>query len=79
MDVMLVIAIVGLALTCCGVSVKIAAGKGRAPILWGLVGLLLNLLGLLVVVVLPRHKTAPAPTDAAGSKAAPREPRTAVA
>jgi len=79
MDVMLVIAIVGLALICCGVSVKIAAGKGRAPVLWGLVGLFLNLLGLLVVVVLPRHRTAPAPVSTTGSEAPPHGARTAVA
>ena len=79
MDVMLIIGIVGLAAICCGVSVKIAVGKGRSPLVWGLVGLLLNLLGLLVVVVVPSHRTAPAPACEAGSSAAPHGPRAAVA
>ena len=79
MDVMLIIAIIGLAAICCGVSVKIAAGKGRSPLLWGLVGLVLNLLGLLVVVVVPGHKTVPAPACDAGSPAAPHGPKAAVA
>lgn len=59
MDALLIIAICLLAVLCCGVSVKIAIGKRRSPVLWGLVGLLLNLLGLLIVVFVPGHRAEP--------------------
>lgn len=54
MDVLMIIAIGGLAVLCCVVSAKIAAGKGRSRFVWGLAGLLLNLAGLLFIVVMPR-------------------------
>lgn len=53
MDVLMIIAIVGFAVLCGGVSTKIAAGKGRNPLAWGTAGLVLNLLGLLIVIVVP--------------------------
>ena len=60
MDVMMIIAVAGFALLCCAVSIRIAAGKQRSPLLWGLVELLFNLVGLLVIVMLPRHGARPA-------------------
>ena len=53
MDAMMVAAIGGFALVSAVVSVMIAAGKHRRIWLWGPVGLLLNLPGMLVVTLLP--------------------------
>lgn len=57
MDVAMILAICGLAALCAGVAVKIAQGKGRNPVFWGVSGLLLSLPGLLVVTVLPAIPT----------------------
>ena len=54
MDVLMIVAIGGFAVLCGVVSMKIAAGKGRSPFVWGLTGLVLNLAGLLIVLVVPR-------------------------
>lgn len=65
MDAVMIVAVVGFAALCGAVSFKIAAGKGRNPLLWGLVGLVFNLLGMLVVVVVPRTHTARAASQPA--------------
>ncbi|GEM_PF-2887874 len=80
MDIVLIVAIVGFAVLCGAVSMKIAAGKGRNPIVWGAVGLVVNLPGLLIVVVVPRHdqrravvqdrRPAGSSADSRGAKAA---------
>jgi hypothetical protein len=54
----MILAICGLALVCAGVAVRIALGKGRNPVLWGVFGLLLSLVSLVVVTVLPASKAA---------------------
>lgn len=56
MDAVMIVAVVGFAVLCGAVSLKIAAGKGRSPVLWGLVGLVFNLPGLLVAVVVPKAR-----------------------
>lgn len=56
MDVMMVLAICGFAVICGGVGMRIAAGKQRSPLLWALVGLVFNVVGLLVLVVMPQHR-----------------------
>jgi len=53
MGVMMVVAVTGFALLSAVVSVMIAAGKRRRPWLWGPVGLLFNLPGMLLVTLLP--------------------------
>jgi hypothetical protein len=60
MDAMMVAAIGGFALVSAAVSVMIAAGKHRRILVWGPVGLLLNLPGMLVVTVLPAALPRPA-------------------
>lgn len=82
MDVMMIVAIVGFAVLCGAVSMKIAAGKGRNPIVWGAVGLVLNLPGLLIVLVVPRHnerRAAAQDRRPAGSGAEPRGAKAAMA
>jgi hypothetical protein len=63
MDVAMILAICGLAVVCAGVTVKIALGKGRNPVIWGVFGLLLSLVSLVVVTVLPANKAARMQTE----------------
>jgi len=82
MDVVLIVAIVGFAVLCGAVSMKIAAGKGRNPVVWGAIGLILNLPGLLIVVVVPSHderRAVPQDRRHAGGGADPRGAKAAIA
>ena len=64
MDVAMILAVSGLALVCAGVAVKIALGKGRNPVLWGVCGLLLSLVSLVIVTVLPASRAVAMQTEA---------------
>jgi hypothetical protein len=75
----MIVAICGFAVLCGAVNMKIAAGKQRDPLLWALVGLLFNVVGLLVAIVMPRHQEKPAPEMRAERPAAGRGAKAAVA
>ena len=53
MDAMMIVSVCLIALLSSGVSAKIAAGKCRNPLLWGAIGLVFSLVGLLLVTVVP--------------------------
>jgi hypothetical protein len=75
----MIVAICGFAVLCGAVNIKIAAGKQRDPLLWALVGLVFNVVGLLVAIVVPRHREKPAPEMRTERSAAGRGAKAAVA
>jgi len=79
MDGMMVVAICGCAVVCAGVSMKIAAGRGRNPLLWGAVGLVFNLPGLAVTLFLPKRVHKPRIEACSDASITGHGPRAAVA
>ena len=53
MEVLLWFIGLAIAITIAVVCYRIAEGKGRSGVLWGIVGFLLPIVGLIVILVLP--------------------------
>lgn len=58
MEVLLWFIGLAIAITIAVVCYRIAEGKGRSGVLWGIVGFILPIVGLIVVLVLPDKRAA---------------------
>lgn len=58
MEVLLWFISLAIAITIAVVCYRIAEGKGRSGVLWGIVGFLLPIVGLIIVLVLPDKRAA---------------------
>lgn len=58
MEVLLWLISLAIAITIAVVCYRIAEGKGRSGALWGIVGFLLPIVGLIIVLVLPNKRAA---------------------